>query len=75
MADANMKKIEVLDCKQSCALGAAVNASVVAGLYPDVPTAQKALCPPSAHTYSPSPERYDLLESRYKKYLELSKLK
>ena len=75
MADANMKKIEVLDCKQSCALGAAVNASVVAGLYPDVPTAQKALCPPSAHTYSPSPERHDLLESRYKKYLELSKLK
>lgn len=75
MADANMKKIEVLDCKQSCALGAAVNASVVAGLYPDVPTAQKALCPPSAHTYSPSPERHDLLESRYQKYLELSKLK
>lgn len=75
MADASMKKIEVLDCKQSCALGAAVNASVVAGLYPDVTTAQKALCPPSAHTYSPSHERHDLLENRYQKYLELSKLK
>ncbi|HAY18088.1 MAG TPA: ribulokinase, partial [Rikenellaceae bacterium] len=75
MADANMKKIEVLDCKQSCALGAAVNASVVAGLYPDVPAAQKALCPPSVLSYIPSPERHEMLERRYQKYLELSKLK
>lgn len=75
MADANMKKIEVLDCKQSCALGAAINASVVAGLYPDVPSAQKALCPSSARTYIPSTERHELLEIRYSKYLELAKLK
>lgn len=75
MADANMKKIEVLDCKQSCALGAAVNASVVAGLYPDVPTAQKALCPSPVRSYIPSSERREVLERRYQKYLELSKLK
>ena len=75
LADANMKKIEVLDCKQSCALGAAVNASVVAGLYPDVPTAQKALCPSPVRSYIPSSERREVLERRYQKYLELSKLK
>jgi L-ribulokinase len=44
-------------------------AAVVAGLYPDIPAAQKALGTPVEKTYVPNPERakvYDGLYERYK---------
>ena len=42
LADVIGKKIDVSECKQSCALGSAICASVVGGIYPTIEAAQKA---------------------------------
>lgn len=68
LADAIGKDIHVSECKQSCALGSAICASVVAGLYPTIEAAQQALCRPIIRTYSPNSERRELLEKRHELY-------
>ena len=68
LADAIGKDIHVSECKQSCALGSAICASVVAGLYPTIEAAQQALCRPIIRTYSPNSERRELLEKRHEIY-------
>lgn len=68
LADAIGKDIHVSECKQSCALGSAICASVVAGLYPTIEDAQQALCRPIIRTYSPNSERRELLEKRHELY-------
>jgi L-ribulokinase len=70
VADVLDMPINVLKNDQSVALGAAMFAAVVAGLYPDIPAAQKALCSPVEKIYSPNPSRvktYDSLYARYQK--------
>jgi L-ribulokinase len=69
VADVLNKPIDVLGNDQCVALGAAMFAAVVAGLYPDIPAAQKALGAPVEKTYVPNPQRakvYDGLYERYK---------
>ena len=69
LSDVMGMPIEVLEGDQACALGAAMFASVVAGIHPDVFAAQKAMASPVAHRYEPSAARhriYDVLYSRYK---------
>ena len=68
LADAIGKDIHVSECKQSCALGSAFCASVVAGLYPTIEAAQQALCRPIIRTYSPNSERRELLQKRHELY-------
>lgn len=68
LADAIGKDIHVSECKQSCALGSAICASVVAGLYPTIEAAQQALCRPIIRTYSPNSERRELLQKRHELY-------
>jgi L-ribulokinase len=68
LADVLDMPINIPASDQAVALGAAIFAAVAAGLYSDIPAAQKALCSPIEKTYQPNPEltgTYDLL---YKKY-------
>ena len=68
LADAIGAPINVSECKQSCALGSAICASVVAGLYPTIEAAQQALCRPIIRTYTPDAERRALLQKRHEMY-------
>lgn len=71
LSDVLQRPIELSSCVQSCAYGAVLFASVNAGIYPDVQSAQKALCKPSSTVYHPRPEKAALLEKRYSQYLAL----
>ncbi len=68
LADAIGKDIRVSQTKQSCALGSAICASVVAGIYPTIEAAQAALCQPIIRTYTPNAERRALLQKRHELY-------
>jgi L-ribulokinase len=68
LADAIGKDIKVSQTKQSCALGSAICASVVAGIYPTIEAAQAALCQPIIRTYTPNAERRALLQQRHEMY-------
>jgi L-ribulokinase len=69
IADVVKMPINVPASDQCVALGAAIFAAVVAGLYPDIPSAQQMLCAPIEKTYIPNPARarlYDIIYSKYK---------
>lgn len=70
MADVTGVPIRVTDSDQACALGAAMFAAVVAGLYPTIAAAQRAMSPGFSAEYRPDPARhaiYDRLYARYRK--------
>lgn len=73
LADVVGRPIEVSDCKDSCALGAAIYAAVAAGLYDNVFSAEKAMCPGICATYTPDPAKHDFYMRRYEKYKAFSK--
>ena len=56
---------------QSVALGAAMFAAVAAGLYPDIPAAQKVLCALIEKTYRPQKWEAEIYNKLYGQYLEL----
>ena len=64
--------IEVSDCKDACAMGAAIHAAVAAGLYPSVLAAEDALCPGACATYTPDKQRHKFYLKRYERYKELA---
>ncbi len=72
IADITQFPIEVSASANNCALGAAVIASVSAGLYPTVEDAQNAMCPSNDKTYYPNPEKAELLKARYERYRKLA---
>lgn len=63
--------IEVLDSEQSCALGAAIFAAVVGGVYPDVQSAQKVMASTVTKTYQPNAQAAAAYEDLYQQYLKL----
>lgn len=66
-ADALNMPVSIVDSDQTCALGAAMFGAVAAGVYPDVPTAQRAMGSGCSKVYMPQrncDERYAL----YRKY-------
>ncbi len=63
--------IAVTSSDQPCALGAAMFAAVVAGLYPDVLAAQKAMRAPTERVYEPDPKRKAVYDDIYLKYKAL----
>ncbi len=71
LADITNRSIHVTAVDQACATGAAVFASVAAGLYPDVFTAQKALSSGTDRVHKPDPERVRMYNKLYEKYLRL----
>jgi L-ribulokinase len=70
VADVLNMPIKVASSDQTCALGSAMAASVVAGIYKDIPEAQKAMGGGFEKEYKPDPVRakkYEALYTRYKK--------
>ncbi|RYY02608.1 MAG: ribulokinase [Gammaproteobacteria bacterium] len=63
--------IEVLESEQSCALGAAIFAAVVGGVYPNVESAQKVMASTVSKTFQPNFEAAQQYEVLYQKYLTL----
>ncbi|MDD3791168.1 MAG: ribulokinase [Sphaerochaetaceae bacterium] len=71
LADVTGRAIHVTSDDQAPAIGAAVFASVAAGLYSDVPTAQQALCAPVGRVHQPNLERKKVYDKLYKDYISL----
>jgi L-ribulokinase len=63
--------IKVAASDQTCALGAAMTAAVVAGVYKNIPDAQKAMGTGFEKEYRPDPVRAKKYETLFKKYKEL----
>jgi L-ribulokinase len=70
LADVLNMPIQVRKSDQAVALGAAMFAAVVSGLYPDIPAAQGALCPVVEKTYVPNPARLKIYDALYRRYQE-----
>ena len=69
-ADITGRHIHVSKSSQTCALGSAIAASVVAGLHTDIRSAQSSMCPKVETKYSPdasASQTYDLLYELYVK--------
>jgi len=64
--------IEILESEQSCALGAAIFAAVVGGVYSDVASAQKVMASAVCKTYKPDAQATAAYESLYQQYLKLA---
>ncbi len=71
MADVLQRPVMVSTEDQVPTLGAAIYAAVAAGFYPDVPSAQKALCEPYRANYFPNKEKSERYNEKYMRYLSL----
>jgi L-ribulokinase len=71
IADVTGRKIEVSESKHTGALGAAIHAAVIAGIYPTVEKAQAAMCQPIMSVFAPNEAHHKTLMSRYQKYLDI----
>jgi L-ribulokinase len=71
LADVLNMPISIPASDQAVALGAAIFAAVAAGLYPDIPSAQSAVCSPIEKTYTPNGDLTPVYDSLYKKYRAL----
>lgn len=68
LADVLNMPIKVASSDQACALGAAICASVAAGVYPDMASAQKNMASAFDATYEPRPEIVPIYEALYQRY-------
>jgi L-ribulokinase len=71
VADILNMPIKVASSDQTCALGSAMAAAVVAGVYKDIPSAQKAMGNGFKKEYHPDPARAKKYETLFEKYKEL----
>jgi L-ribulokinase len=71
MADILGMPIRIHQFKHTCALGAAMFAAVVAGIYPNVEEAMVAMGQGFDNEYLPNPEHKEIYQKRYKKYVSL----
>jgi L-ribulokinase len=74
MANVMNKPIRIHKSEQTCALGAAMFASTVAGIYPNAEEAMNAMGQGFDLQFTPEPSKIDLYEKRYKKYKEFGSL-
>ncbi len=73
VADVLNRPVKIARSEQTCAMGAAMAASVVAGIYDDIPAAQKAMGNGFERIYYPDPVRADRYNRLFIKYKELGK--
>ena len=66
--------IDVLESEQSCALGAAIFASVVGGAHPSVAEAQQAMGSKVCKTFSPDAQSAAVYDGLYRSYQRLGQL-
>jgi L-ribulokinase len=71
VADVLNVPIKVASSDQTCAMGAAMAASVVAGVHTDIPAAQKAMGSGFEKEYQPDPVRAEKYRNLFNKYKEL----
>lgn len=71
MSDVLDMPIKVCNTDQACALGAAMFASVAAGVYPTVQDAIEAMNSGFAKEYHPNSENVEIYSELYRKYCEL----
>jgi L-ribulokinase len=71
VADVLNMPIKVANSDQTCALGSAMAAAVVAGVYKDISSAQKAMGGGFEKEYRPDPVRAKKYETLFRKYKEL----
>jgi len=71
LADVLNVPIKVARSDQACALGAAMAAAVVAGVYSTIPEAQKNMGNGFEKTYSPNPSHHEKYQKLYQKYSSL----
>ncbi len=71
VADVLNMPIKVASSDQTCALGSAMAASVVAGVHKDIPAAQKAMGTGFEKEYKPNPERAEKYKKLFLKYKKL----
>ena len=71
LADVLNMPIKVARTEQTCAFGAAMFAAVVAGIYPKVEDAQKAMGQGFEKEYFPNPENAAKYVNIYNKYLKI----
>ncbi|MCX6254178.1 MAG: ribulokinase, partial [Bacteroidia bacterium] len=74
VADVLNMPIKVASSDQTCALGSAMAAAVVAGVYKNISTAQKAMGGGFEKEYRPDPARAKKYETLFRKYKELGSL-
>jgi L-ribulokinase len=68
LSDVLNMPIKVASSDQACALGAAMNASVAAGIHANLFDAQKAMGSGFDANYSPRPEAVEVYKKLYEKY-------
>jgi L-ribulokinase len=73
LADVLGMPIKVARIEQACAFGAAMFAAVVAGAYPDIFAAQKAMGKGFSYEYIPNEENHKIYMALYEKYQKLGK--
>ena len=73
LADVLGMPIKVAKTEQACAFGAAMFAAVVAGVYPNVEEAQKAMGQGFITEYQPNEDNHRVYMDVYEKYLKLGK--
>jgi L-ribulokinase len=73
LSDVLNMPIKVVKSEQACALGAAINAAVASGVYPNVQTAQKMMSSPVEKVYSPRETQASIYNTLYQKYIKIGK--
>lgn len=73
LADVLNMPIKVASSDQACALGAAMNAAVAAGVHASLFEAQKAMGSGFDARFEPRPECVEVYQKLYKKYQRLGK--
>ncbi|NDW10735.1 ribulokinase [Dysgonomonas sp. 520] len=73
LADVLGMPIKVAKSEQACAFGAAMFASVAAGVHPNIEAAQKAMGQGFAQEYKPDEEKHKVYMKIYEKYQKLGK--
>lgn len=71
MADVMNMPIRIHKTEQTCAIGAAMFAATVAGIYPKVEDAMHAMGQGFEKTYEPRPEMVEIYAMRYQRYKEV----
>lgn len=69
MADVMNMPIKIHKSEQTCAMGAAMFAATVAGIYPNAEAAMNTMGQGFDLNYKPDPSRTSVYEKRYRKYL------
>ncbi|MGH2624562.1 MAG: FGGY-family carbohydrate kinase, partial [Sphingobacterium sp.] len=70
MADVMNMPIKIHRSEQTCAIGAAMFAATVAGVYPHVEEAMEAMGQGFDAEYFPNSEKANIYQKRYQKYSE-----